>query len=287
MIKKAIILAAGHGTRFLPATKALPKEMLPLVDKPVIQYLVEEAVASGIREVILVTGTAKRAIEDHFDDSFELDAVLRGKGKTRLANEMKHISSLAHFTSVRQREQKGPGDALLQARHLIGQEPVAVLYGDDIVDSATPCLKQLMAVYKEYKSPVLALGRVPKKQVSQYGVVGGKKVAPRTHQITELVEKPAAGEAPSNLISIGKYIYTPELFSMLPSMRPTVGGELFPTEAIDRYIKGGGVVHGYEYEGVRYDCGSKLGFLAATVALGCKHPDVGKDFKRYLRSLNT
>lgn len=286
-IKKVVIPVGGFGTRFLPATKAQPKEMLTIVDKPVIQYLVEEAVASGIKEIIFVTGRGKRAIEDHFDYSAELEDFLNSRGKHDLAKTIHEISSLARFTYVRQGEPKGPGHALLQISHLIGHdEPIAVLYGDDVIDAKVPCLKQLIAVYEKFNSPVLALQKVPKKEISRYGVIGGKEIASRTYQINEVIEKPAAGKAPSNLAIIGKYIYTPELFQMLDQMKPGPGGELFPTDVFDLYVKKGGKMYGYEYEGVRYDCGDKLGFLEAIVQSGLKHPEVGKSFRSYLNGLN-
>lgn len=285
-IKKVLIPVGGFGTRFLPATKAQPKEMLTLVDKPVIQYLVEEAVASGIEEVIFITGRGKRAIEDHFDYSLELEYFLRSRGKHELADEIHKIASLAKFTYVRQGEPKGPGHALLAASHLIASdEPVAVLYGDDIVDSRIPCLKQLKRVYEKFNAPVLALTRVSRKDISRYGVAGGRKIADRTYQITELVEKPDAEAAPSNLAVIGKFIFTPDLLRMLPQMKPGPGGELYPTDVLDLSIKQGGHIYGYEYEGVRYDCGEKLGFLQATIQVGLKHPEVGKEFRKYLRKM--
>ncbi len=285
-VHKVIIPVGGFGTRFLPATKAQPKEMLTLVDKPVIQYLVEEAVASGIIDVIFVTSRNKRAIEDHFDNAFELEYSLRARGKTEIADKIKAISSLARFVYVRQGEQKGPGDALLQAFHLIiPHEPVAVMYGDDLVDAQVPCLKQMIEVYKKYGKPVLGLVRVPKDQLSQYGVVGVEPLDPRIYRVTKFVEKPSVEEAPSDLISIGKYIYSPELFQMLPQMKFSSGGELFPTDIWDLYIKNGGEVIGYEFEGIRYDCGEKLGYLKATVQMALKHPEVGKSFKEYLQSI--
>ncbi len=286
-IKKVVIPVGGFGTRFLPATKAQPKEMLTIVDKPVIQYLVEEAVASGIKEIIFVTGRGKRAIEDHFDYSTELEHFLNSRGKHDLAKKVREISSFARFTYVRQGEPKGPGHALLQISHLIGHdEPIAVLYGDDIVDAKVPCLKQLIMMYEKLNSPVIALQKVSKKEISKYGVIAGKKIAPRTYDITQLIEKPDADKAPSNLASIGKYIYTPELFQMLDRMKPGPGGELFPTDVFDLYIKEGGKMYGYEYEGVRYDCGDKLGFLQAVVQFGLKHPEVGKGLKSYLKELD-
>ncbi len=286
-IKKVVIPVGGFGTRFLPATKAQPKEMLTIVDKPVIQYLVEEAVASGIKEIIFVTGRGKRAIEDHFDYSAELEHFLNSRGKHDLAKKIHEISSLARFTYVRQGEPKGPGHALLQISHLIGHdEPIAVLYGDDVIDAKVPCLKQLISVYEKFNSPVLALQKVPKKEISRYGVIGGKKIAERTYEISEVIEKPTAGKAPSDLAIIGKYIYTPELFHMLDQMKPGPGGELFPTDVFDLYVKKGGKMYGYEYEGVRYDCGDKLGFLEAIVQSGLHHQEVGKSFRSYLKHLD-
>ena len=285
-IKKVIIPVGGFGTRFLPATKAQPKEMLTLVDKPVIQYLVEEAVASGINEVIFITARNKRAIEDHFDSSIELEVFLRSRGKKEIADQIRDISSLAKFVYVRQKEQKGPGDALLQAMHLIGHdEPVAVLYGDDVVDAEVPCLKQLMNVFEKYGKPVLALEKVPHNEVSRYGVIGGEEIAPRTYRINSLIEKPPIEQAPSDLAIIGKYIYTPELMKLLPEMKPGPNGELFPTDVFDMYIRKGGEMYGYQYEGTRYDCGEKLGYLKAMVQIGLKHGDVGKQFREYLHDL--
>jgi len=285
-IKKVIIPVGGFGTRFLPATKAQPKEMLTIVDKPVIQYLVEEAVSSGMQEIIFVTGRGKRAIEDHFDYSAELEHFLQSRGKHDLAKKIHDISSLARFTYVRQGEPKGPGHALLQVSHLIEHdEPIAVLYGDDIIDGKVPALAQLIKVYEKTNSPVLALQKIPKKEISRYGVIGGKKVAPRTYKIINLVEKPTAEKAPSDLAIVGKYIYTPELFRMLSRMKPGPGGEFYPTDIFDLYIKEGGTMYGYEYEGVRYDCGDKLGLLQAIIQFGLKHPEVGDGLKKYLKSL--
>lgn len=285
-IKKVIIPVGGFGTRFLPATKAQPKEMLTLIDKPVIQYLVEEAVASGIDEVIFITARNKRAIEDHFDSSVELEVFLHSRGKKEIAEQIHDISSLAKFVYVRQKEQKGPGDALMQAIHLIGQdEPVAVLYGDDVVDAPVPCLKQLINVFEKYQKPVIALEKVSHEQVSRYGIVGGNEIEPRTYNITELVEKPPADKAPSDLAIIGKYIYTPDLLKLLPEMKPGPGGELYPTDIFDLYIKNGGTIYGYQYEGTRYDCGEKLGYLKAMVQLGLKHAEVGEGFREYLKTI--
>jgi len=285
IVKKAVILVAGFGTRFLPVTKAQPKEMLPLVDKPVIQYLVEEVVASGINEVIFVTGRGKRAIEDHFDYAAELEHFLEKRGKKDLAEEIRKIASLAHFTFVRQKEPLGTGDALLLVRHLVRDEPVAVLYGDDVVISQKPCLQQLIDSYMLYKNPVLALERVPKKEVSRYGVVGGEKVAPRTYKIDCLVEKPSVAQAPSNLIRIGKYIFTPEIFDILATVKRPKKGEFYDIFGLQEYVQRGGKLYGYEYEGTRYDCGEKLGYLKATIKAGLSHPEVGNAFRKYLHGL--
>ena len=286
-IKKVIIPVGGFGTRFLPATKAQPKEMLPIVDKPVIQYLVEEAVKSGIKEVILVTGRGKRAIEDHFDHAAELESYLETRGKQELAKNVRKIASLAFFSFVRQKEPKGIGDAILQALPLIGNEPVAVMSGDDIIDAKTPALKQLMRIYKKYRAPVVALRRVPLKDIHKYGIIAGKKVAPRTWRITGLIEKPAPAKAPSDLMVIAKYILNPEVFKCLSKIKPKSGanGEIYITDAVDKYVRAGNRFYGYEIKGDYYDCGDKLGFMRAVVNFGLKHEDIGKEFRQYLKSL--
>ena len=284
-IKKVIIPVAGFGTRFLPATKAQPKEMLPIVDKPVIQYLVEEAVDSGIKEIIFVTGRGKRAIEDHFDHAAELEFFLTKKGKYGLAKEIRKISSLARFAFVRQKEPLGVGDALLQARHLIGDEPVAVLYGDDVVYSKIPCLKQLAVVFEKFNKPVFALERVPKELVYKYGVIGGKKISSRTYEVKKIIEKPTMEEAPSNLSIVGKYILTPAVFDELAKVRYKAGKELFLTDAFERMLVKGENLYGYEFKGTRYDCGDKLGLLKAVVDFGLRHPEVKKGFKEHLSKI--
>lgn len=286
-IKRAILPVAGFGTRILPATKAQPKEMLPVVDKPVIQYLVEEAVASGIEEIIFVTGRGKRAIEDHFDHSFELEYNLVEKGKHDLLKEVERISDLAKFSYVRQRSPRGDGDAVLQARHLIGNEPCAVLFGDDLVDSKEPVLKQLINVFNKYNDPVMALMKVPMDKVSKYGVVGGTQVEERTLQIKKVVEKPKKEEAPSNLIIIGKYIITPEVFDTLEKLSDKFykdNRELKLADAFVELLKEK-PLYGYEFEGTRYDCGDKLGFLKATVSLGLKHPELNGEFSDFIKNL--
>ena len=283
-IRKVIIPVGGLGTRFLPATKAQPKEMLTIVDKPVIQYLVEEAVDSGIKEVIFVTGKGKRAIEDHFDNAGELEAYLEKQGKKEMAKKIRAISSLAYCAFVRQKEPKGVGDALLQARHLVGNEPVAVLYGDDVVYSRTePALKQLLRVFEKYKRPVFALERVPRKMVSRYGVIGGRKVAPRTWLVDRLIEKPSVKAAPSSLAIVGKYILTPEVFNELSKVKAQKGKELYLTSAFERILKKRGQIYGYELKGTRYDCGDKLGLLKAIIDFGLRHKEVKKGLRAHLK----
>jgi UTP--glucose-1-phosphate uridylyltransferase len=283
-IKKVIIPVGGFGTRFLPATKAQPKEMLPIVDKPVIQYLVEEAANSGIEQIILVTGKGKRAIEDHFDYASELEAFLESRGKSDLAKKIRDISSLALFSYVRQKEPKGIGDAILQAYHLVtANEPVAIMSGDDIIDSEVPALKQLIKVYEKYKAPVVALGKVPKEDVHKYCIIKGKKVAPGIWKISGMVEKPKKEDAPSDLMVIVKYILTPEIFGYLAKTKPSPSGEIYITDAVDKYLKDGGKMYGYEVKGQYYDCGDKLGYLKATVNFALKHQDVSKDFRKYLK----
>lgn len=285
VIRKAVILVAGFGTRFLPATKAQPKEMLSIVDKPVIQHLVEEAVASGIKEVIFVTGRGKRAIEDHFDHSAELEFFLEKRGKGELAKEIRAISSLAQFAFVRQKEPLGNGDALLHVRHLVGDEPFAVLFGDDVVNAKVPCLKQLAVVFEKYQKPIFALEQVPLETISKYGVIGGKKISSRLYRVDAIVEKPKMHEAPSNLAIVGKYILTPAIFGELEKLEAPKNGELFLTSAFERLLAKGEEIYGYEFEGKRYDCGDKLGFLKAVVDFGLQHPEVGEGLRNHIRTL--
>ena len=283
-IKKAIILVAGFGTRFLPATKAQPKEMLPIVDKPIIQYLVEEAAASGIEEIIFVTGRGKRAIEDHFDHSFELEYNLVEKGKNQLLEKVRRISDLANFAYVRQPRPLGDGHALLCARRLVNNEPVAVLFGDDLVDAKVPCLKQLIKVFEKYQAPVVALEKVPKSEVSQYGVVAAKEVAQRVFEINDVVEKPKISQAPSDLIIIGKYIITPEIFDELEKIKIQKNKEIRLVDGLKRFLAAKNKVFGCQFEGRRFDCGDKLGFLKATVEFGLKHEEIGREFNKYLKN---
>ena len=283
-IKKAILPVAGFGTRFLPVTKAQPKEMLPIVDKPIIQYLVEEAVAAGIEEIIFVTGRGKRAIEDHFDYSFELEQTLVEKNKLDRLKEIYKLPTLAKFAFVRQPKPLGDGDAILKARHLIGDEPCAILFGDDIVDFEKPCIGQLMEVFEKYGDPVIALEKVPKEEICKFGVVKPNKISKRTYEIKDLIEKPAIKDAPSDLTIVGKYIITPDVFDELEKVKPGKDGEIRLADALKSLTKRK-AVYGYEFEGRRYDCGSKLGFLEATVEFALKHGELNGRFRDYLKGL--
>lgn len=284
MITKAIIPVAGLGTRFLPATKAQPKEMLSVIDKPVIQYSVEEAVKSGITDIIFVTGRGKRAIEDHFDYSPELESSLLQKNKKDVFKEVRAISEMARFSYVRQKMPRGDGDALLCASHLINDEPVGVLFGDAIVDSKMPTLLQMTKVFEKYGGPVVALDEVPQREVKHYGVVKAMKISDRIYEIKDIVEKPRPERAPSNLIIAGHYIITQEVFRELEKMKIPRGGELRLADALKNLLKKR-PIYGLKIDGKRYDCGSKLGFLQATVDFALRHPEVKKDFRKYLKSL--
>ncbi|MBU3924969.1 UTP--glucose-1-phosphate uridylyltransferase GalU [Patescibacteria group bacterium] len=284
-ITKAILPVAGFGTRFLPVTKALPKEMLPIVDKPIIQYLVEEAVKAGITEIIFVTGRGKRSIEDHFDDSFELEYNLVEKHKHELLKEIYNISRLAKFAYVRQPKPLGDGHAISCARHLVGNEPCAILFGDDIIDSKVPCIKQLMDVYEKYGDSVVALEKVPKSEVSRYGVVKGVKIEPKTYQLQDIVEKPKVEDAPSDLTIVGKYVITKEVFDALETVSPGNDGEIRLADALKAVLMKNKPVYGLEFEGERYDCGSKIGLLKANVDFALKHKELNGDFREYLKSL--
>lgn len=280
-VRKAVIPAAGLGTRFLPATKASPKEMLPLVDKPLIQYTVEEAVASGIEDIIIITGRGKRAIEDHFDRSVELEENLKGTGKSQVLNQIRQISSLANFCYVRQSEALGLGHAVLCAQHLIGDEPFAVILGDEIIDARVPALAQLIHVYKKRHGAVLGVQEVPKQDVSRYGIVTPKRISRGLHRVEDLVEKPSPAEAPSNLAVIGRYVLPPEIFSILRKTSPGKNGEIQLTDAL-RELSRKSPMYAHEIEGQRHDAGDKLGFLIATVEFALKNPSLGADFSEYL-----
>jgi UTP--glucose-1-phosphate uridylyltransferase len=282
-IRIAILPVAGMGTRFLPATKAQPKEMLPIVDTPVIQFLVEEAVQSGIEQIIFVTGKGKRAIEDHFDSSLELENLLIQKGKKDIAAQLHAISNLAQFAYVRQKEPRGDGDALLSAFHLVGNEPVAVLFGDNLVFSEEPCLAQMMKVFEEYGEPTVALEHVPDEKVSLYGIVEGEEIKQRTHRISRVVEKPKPTQTTSRLAAMGKYIITPEIFDRLRGLKPDQGGEVRLANAFQAHLEKGGELYGLEFKGKHFDCGSKLGFLEATVEHGLQHPETKREFAAYLK----
>jgi UTP--glucose-1-phosphate uridylyltransferase len=284
-IRKAILPVAGFGTRFLPATKAQPKEMLPLVDKPIIQYLVEEAVNAGIEQIIFVTGKGKRAIEDHFDSYYELEETLRVKGKNELLRTLKEISNLAEFVFVRQKSPNGNGDALLSAKSLIGDEPCAILFGDDIVDSEVPAIKQMMSVYEKYQDIVVALYDVPEAETSKYGIAEGVKIDNRLIEINKFIEKPEPGETKSTLAAIGKYIITPEVFDILSSMQGKVSGELGLDNAFNKILSTR-PIYGYQIEGTRYDCGDKLGYIKATIDYSLKHPSIGEGIREYIKSLD-
>lgn len=283
-IKKAVFPAAGMGTRFLPATKASPKEMLPLVDKPLIQYVIEEAVASGIEEVVLVTGRNKRAIEDHFDVAFELEEDLKAKGKYKLLSEVQRIANLVTFCYIRQKKALGLGHAVLTSKRVVGDETFAVLLGDDIIDSAVPALKQMMAVYERYPSTILAVQKVPKSQTQHYGIIDAKKIEDGIYLVKDLVEKPSPDEAPSNFAIIGRYILTHEIFGALERTRPGKGGEIQLTDGL-RLLMKKQPIYAYEFKGIRHDAGDKLGFLKATVEFGLKNAEFGKEFRKYLQHL--
>jgi len=283
-ITKAVFPAAGMGTRFLPATKASPKEMLPLVDKPLIQYVVEEAVASGIEEVVVVTGRGKRAIEDHFDVAFELEEDLRAKGKHKLLSEVQRIANLVTFCYIRQKKALGLGHAVLTAKRVVGEEAFAVLLGDDIIDAEVPALKQMMAVYQRYPSTILAIQKVPKSQTRNYGVIDGKRIEDGVYLVKDLVEKPQPEDAPSNLAIIGRYILTPGIFSALEQTKPGKGGEIQLTDGL-RLLMEKEPIYAYEFKGVRHDAGDKLGFLKATVEFGLKNEEFGTEFRSYLQKL--
>jgi UTP--glucose-1-phosphate uridylyltransferase len=284
-VRVAVFPAAGLGTRFLPATKAQPKEMLPLVDRPLVQYVVEEAKAAGIERIVIVTGRGKNAIEDHFDTSFELEKMLEERGKDDLLAIVREISDLIPVSYVRQKTALGLGHAILQAKDLVGNEPFAVLLGDDIVDSAEPCIGQMMRLREKRGNPVIAIQEVARAETRQYGIVAGEREEERVVRITGMVEKPAPEDAPSNLAIIGRYILPPEIFEILEATRSDVGGEIQLTSALSTLLEAR-PIDGCLFEGKRYDAGDKLGFLKATVEFALKREDLGGDFRKYLASLD-
>lgn len=284
-IRKAIIPAAGLGTRFLPATKAQPKEMLPIVDKPTIQYIVEEAVHSGIEDIMIISGRGKRAIEDHFDKSYELEETLAKKAEWERLEEIRDIANLANIHYIRQKEPKGLGHAIFCARSFIGNEPFAVMLGDDIVEAKTPCLQQLISVYEKHQSSVIGIQEVPKEDVSKYGIIEPERlIEENIFQLKSLIEKPAVKKAPSSYAIMGRYILEPKIFSILENLPPGAGDEIQLTDAI-RALTETERVLAYYFEGNRYDVGDKLGFIKATVELGLKREDLKSDLILYLKEL--
>jgi UTP--glucose-1-phosphate uridylyltransferase len=283
-VRKAIIPAAGLGTRFLPATKAMPKEMLPIVDKPTIQYIVEEAVESGIEDIIIVTGKGKRAIEDHFDNSFELERSLFEKGKFDLLDTVQKSSKMVDIHYIRQKEPRGLGHAIWCARKFIGNEPFAVLLGDDIVQAEKPCLRQMMEQYERYNASIIGVKHVSDEEVSRYGIIDGRKIDERFHSVQHLVEKPKKEEAPSNLAIMGRYILSPKIFDILSHQEPGAGGEIQLTDAIaglNRYE----AVYAYEFEGVRYDVGEKMGFIQTTIEFALQREELRYELLDYLSTI--
>jgi UTP--glucose-1-phosphate uridylyltransferase len=283
-IKKAVIPAAGLGTRFLPATKAQPKEMLPIVDKPTIQYIVEEAVASGIEEILIITGRNKRAIEDHFDKSVELELELKKKGNGELLKIVEDISNMVDIHYVRQKEPRGLGHAIYCARTFVGNEPFAVMLGDDVMCSEKPVLKQMMEIYERYNCTILGVQQVREEDVSKYGIVNGAFIEDRIYKVNDLVEKPKKEKAPSRMAILGRYIITPRIFEILEHTKPGTGGEIQLTDALKELLSYE-VIYAYEFEGKRYDVGDKLGYLIATVEFAMMRDDLKEDFKKYLIDL--
>ncbi|MBU3178333.1 UTP--glucose-1-phosphate uridylyltransferase GalU [Clostridium estertheticum] len=283
-VKKVIIPAAGLGTRFLPATKAIPKEMLPIVDKPTMQYIIEEAVASGIEEILIITGRNKKSIEDHFDKSVELELELEHKHKAELLKQVRDISNMVNIQFIRQKEPKGLGHAINKARAFVGNEPFAVMLGDDIVDAKTPCLKQLMNCFEEKNVTIVGVQEVAKENVDKYGIVDGVQVSDRVYKVNNLVEKPDVNVAPSNLAILGRYIITPEIFDILDNTLPGKGGEIQLTDALKTLISRQDM-YAYVFEGRRYDVGDKLGFLEATVEFALKRTELKIPFMKYLQTL--
>ncbi|WP_338789099.1 UTP--glucose-1-phosphate uridylyltransferase GalU [Metabacillus sp. FJAT-53654] len=283
-VRKAIIPAAGLGTRFLPATKAMPKEMLPIVDKPTIQYIIEEAVESGIEDIIIVTGKGKRAIEDHFDHSFELEHTLMEKGKIELLNEVQKASKLVDIHYIRQKEPRGLGHAIWCARKFIGNEPFAVLLGDDIVRAEKPCLKQMIEQYERYNASIIGVQHVKDEEVSRYGIVDGFEIGERFYNVSNLVEKPKQEEAPSNLAIMGRYILSPKIFDLLAEQKPGAGGEIQLTDAIAA-LNELEAIYAYNFEGKRYDVGEKMGFIQTTIELALQREDLKYDLLEFLNKV--
>ncbi len=283
-VKKAIIPAAGLGTRFLPATKAQPKEMLPIVDKPTLQYIIEEAVKSGIEEILIITGRNKKSIEDHFDKSVELELELEQKGKKEMLEMVKEISNMVNIHYIRQKEPKGLGHAIYCAKSFIGNEPFAVLLGDDIVDSNVPCLKQLIDAYNEYKTTILGVQHVDVDNVDKYGILDVKHIEDRVYKVKDMIEKPNKDEAPSNIAILGRYIINPSIFEILEKQEPGKGGEIQLTDALKTLSKQE-AIYAYDFEGRRYDVGDKLGFLEATIDFALKKENLRDDLLSYMKDI--
>ena len=286
VVKKAVIPAAGLGTRFLPATKAQPKEMLPIVDKPTLQYIIEEAVASGVEEILIITGRNKKSIEDHFDKSVELEVELENKGKTDLLEIVRGISNMVNIHYIRQKEPKGLGDAIYCARYFIGDEPFAIMLGDDMVDNGQgpPCLKQLIDAYEAHNASILGVQEVDKENTDKYGIIDGQKLSDNIYKVKALVEKPDPDQAPSNVAILGRYIITPQIFDILGQIPPGKNGEIQLTDALE-ILKDKEDMYAYVFEGRRYDLGDKLGFLQATVDAALKKPELRDEFLRYLNQV--
>ncbi|MBA3335347.1 MAG: UTP--glucose-1-phosphate uridylyltransferase GalU [Pyrinomonadaceae bacterium] len=284
-IRKAVFPAAGLGTRFLPATKSMPKEMLTLVDKPLIQYGVEEAVASGIESILIVTGRDKASIENHFDISFELEQVLRERGKTKILEEVRALSEIAKISYTRQKQALGLGHAIYQAKEFVGDEPFAVMLPDDVMDAKTPALGQLIKIYEKYDAPVIATMQIAGEAISRFGVIDAEEVEPNVFKIRDVVEKPKFEDAPSDMAVIGRYIFTPEIFAALENTKPGAGGEIQVADAIRELLEKGRPFYAAKLDGVRHDAGDKLGFLIATVEFALQREDLGADFREYLKNL--
>ena len=284
-VRKAVIPVAGLGTRFLPASKAIPKEMLTIVDRPTIQYIVEEVVASGIEQVILVTSEGKSAIENHFDYNFELDTILQQKNKDNLREELNHISNLIDVVSVRQKKPLGLGHAIWTTRNVVGNEPFVVLLGDDLVLSEEPCCKQMLKLFDDVQESIVAIQRVPMDQTKNYGIVEGQPYKERTYKVEKMFEKPAPGVTESNMAIIGRYILQPEIFSLLEETEPGHGGEIQLTDALLKLSRKR-PMYAYEFEGMRFDAGDKLGYLKAIIAFGTRHPELGEEFKQYIKQVS-
>ena len=285
-VRKAVILAAGHGTRFLPATKAVPKEMLPLVDQPVIQYVVEEAVAAGLHYITIVTAGTKRSVEDHFDRNFDLEQVLESSGREAELREVRRLTHLAEITFVRQKERRGIAHAVLTARHVVGDDPFALFFPDDIIVSDVPAIRQLIDVYEKHEGSVIAVQRLPREEVVHYGVITPEPVEDRVYRVRGIVEKPSVEEAPSDLTTVGRYVLTADIWPLLEQTQPGASGEMQLTDTLAMLLQAGHPLFACEFQGERFDTGRPLGLLEASVALALRREDTGPALKRYLRSLS-